>query len=97
MLPSDLEESLRILENALGLGYVSRDELATYSRGKDKVAFVAAGEDGQIHGIVKSDLPTDPNNVLGLLPADAHARVLSLIPELIFNRTGLLHSGAVSR
>lgn len=96
MIPADLEDSLNILENALGLGYVSRDKLATYAGREDKVAFVAIGEGNQIHGIVTSDLPAGSDDVLELLPSDAQARVLSLIPELAFNRTGLLRSGAVS-
>lgn len=96
MTNSDLDGSLSVLGNALGSRYVSRGELATYVGQKDRVAFVATSKDGQIHGAATSDLPADSSSVLELLPADARARVLNLIPELEFNRTGLLRSVAVS-
>lgn len=96
MNTADLDGTLSVLGNALGSRYVSRGELSTYVGRKDRIAFVATGKDGQVHGAATSDIPADASNILELLPADARPRVLSLIPELEFNRTALLRSVAVS-
>ncbi|KGJ71938.1 hypothetical protein GY21_18745 [Cryobacterium roopkundense] len=96
MATTDLDGTLSVLGNALGSRYVSRAELATYVGRNDRIAFVATGKDDQVYGAATSDLPAGASSVLELLPTDAQTRVLALIPELEFNRTGLLRSVAVS-
>ena len=92
----DLDPALSILGNALGARYVTREQLAEYISQTDKIGFVSVSKDGRILGAATSELPENSLNLLQAMPSDARERVAALIPELDFNKTGLLRSVAVA-
>ena len=96
MIEAQLDGALSVLGNALGARYVTREELAPYILGGEKRAFVAISKQSTVVGAATIDLPISSDGILGLLPDDQIATVVKRLPELSFNRTGLLRSVAVS-
>jgi GNAT superfamily N-acetyltransferase len=96
LLPTHLDGALSVLGNALGARYVTREELTEFVEHDDKLGFVALTKDGRVVGAATSHIHDDASSVLTLLPEDASDRVARLLPNLRFNRTGLLRSIAVS-
>lgn len=94
--PPDLPETLVLLNNALGDGYIKDTDLAPYAQQGSKVARVAVGDDGRIIAAVTGALLLPGVRMSELVHAE-HAETLGkLVPEASFSRVGILKSGAVS-
>lgn len=95
LTPSTVAAAAAILEDALGAGYVTADDLAPYTDGGSHVALVATAA-GSVTGAVTADLLNDADALLVHVPADMHAAVLAAVPELAGeDDVALLHSIAV--
>lgn len=93
---ADLPETLALLNNELGKGYIKNDELSKYAIPGSKIARVATDHSGAIVAAVTGVLML-PGIRMSEVVHPAHADALShLVREAAFSRVGVLKSGAVS-
>lgn len=93
MVHSDVDPAIRIVDAAIGDGYLTGADLATFVDVRSKVAFVAVDELGRVVGVGTGALVSGIERVA---PADQHQSTLRLLPEIAGGPVGILKTTAVA-
>lgn len=93
MVHSDVDPAIRIIDAAIGDGYLTGVELATFVDVRSKVAFVAVDERDRVVGVGTGALVS---GIERLAPADQHQSTLRLLPEIAGGPVGILKTAAVA-
>ena len=93
MLHSDVDPAIRIIDAAIGDGYLTGVDLATFVDVRSKVAFVAVDERDRVVGVGTGALVS---GIERLAPADQHQSTLRLLPEIAGGPVGILKTAAVA-
>jgi predicted N-acetyltransferase YhbS len=93
MMHSDMDAAIRIVDAAIGDGYLTGAELETFSNVRSKVSFVAVDEHESVVGVGTGAIVSGIEHVA---PSDQHQSTLRLLPEIAGGPVGILKTGAVA-
>lgn len=93
----DIDKVTALLGNALGVRYLSKNDVTSYLEGQNSTVFsLKSAQDGTVVGAAIATLLDATSPLEGIVPSDQIERVERVVPELEFNKVSYLKSLAVA-